>query len=128
VRDALGSSQTITIETTPPGVLCNVDREAEQIGTITATPGTVKVGRSRKDLKIACDAPGFASAEDTGSPTFNNSTMGNVILGGVIAGQSGERSLTRCTPRPALRGEVGEGSSPGERCRIRHNPHPRPPA
>jgi hypothetical protein len=79
-----GSSQTITIDTTPPGVLCNVDREGEHIGTITATPGTVKVERSKKDLKIVCEAPGYASAEDTESPTFNSSTMGNVLLGGVI--------------------------------------------
>jgi hypothetical protein len=79
-----GTSQTITIDTTPPGALCNVDREGEHIGTITAAPGTVKVERSKKDLKIVCEAPGYASAEDIESPTFNSSTMGNVILGGVI--------------------------------------------
>jgi hypothetical protein len=79
-----GSSQTITIGTTPPGALCTVDQDGHRLGTITTTPGTVKVERSKEDLKIVCEAPGYASAEDTESPTFNSSTMANVILGGVI--------------------------------------------
>jgi len=79
-----GSSQTVTVSTTPPGATCTVDRVGARIGVVAQTPGSVRLDKSKNDLSVTCSKPGFQTATVTKAPSFGGATFGNIIAGGVI--------------------------------------------
>ena len=79
-----GSSQTVTVSTTPPGATCTVDRMGARIGAVAQTPGSVRLDKSKNDLSVTCGKPGFQTATVTKEPSFGGATFGNIIAGGVI--------------------------------------------
>ncbi len=79
-----GSSQTVTVSTTPPGATCTVDRVGARIGAVAQTPGSVRLDKSKNDLSVTCSKPGFQTATVTKAPSFGGATFGNIIAGGVI--------------------------------------------
>jgi hypothetical protein len=57
-----GTSQEITVVTNPPGASCEFDRQAPtvtQVGTILSTPGTANIRKSKYDVMVRCNKPGF---------------------------------------------------------------------
>ena len=79
-----GSSQTVTVSTTPPGATCTVDRMGARIGAVAQTPGSVRLDKSKNDLSVTCSKPGFQTATVTKAPSFGGATFGNIIAGGVV--------------------------------------------
>ena len=79
-----GSSQTVTVSTTPPAATCTVDRVGARIGAVAQTPGSVRLDKSKNDLSVTCSKPGFQTATVTKPPSFSGATFGNIIAGGVI--------------------------------------------
>jgi hypothetical protein len=79
-----GSSQTVTVSTTPPGATCTVDRVGARIGAVAQTPGSVRLDKSKNDLSVTCSKPGFQTATVSKAPSFGGATFGNIIAGGVI--------------------------------------------
>lgn len=61
-----------------------VSREGAQLGSIAATPGSLRVEKSKKDLTVTCQKPGYQSVTISQSPRFVGTTFGNIILGGGI--------------------------------------------
>lgn len=62
----LGTKQTVAITTSgADGATCTILNEArETIGTVT-TPGSIELGKSRKDLTVSCEKPGYEPASRT---------------------------------------------------------------
>jgi hypothetical protein len=83
-----GGSQTVTVSTTPPGATCTVDRMGARIGAIPQTPGSLRLDKSKNDLSVTCNKPGFQTAAVTHSSSFGAMTAGNV-LGGLVIGPIG---------------------------------------
>ncbi len=79
-----GTSQTVTMSTTPPGASCTLDRMGTRIGAISATPGSIRLDKSKNDLSVTCSKEGFQSATVAHAPSFGAATFGNIIAGGVI--------------------------------------------
>ena len=79
-----GSSQTVTVSTTPPAATCTVDRVGARIGAVAQTPGSVRLDKSKNDLSVTCSKPGFQTATVTKAPSFSGATFGNLIAGGVV--------------------------------------------
>ncbi len=79
-----GSSQTVTVSTTPPGATCTVDRVGARIGAVAQTPGSMRLDKSKNDLSVTCSKPGFQTATVTKAPSFGGATFGNLIAGGVV--------------------------------------------
>lgn len=79
-----GTSQTVTVSTTPAGASCTLDRIGERIGAISPTPGSVRVEKSKNDLTVTCSKEGFQTATVGHSSNFNGATFGNILVGGVI--------------------------------------------
>ena len=79
-----GSSQTVTVTTTPPAATCTLDRMGTRLGAIAQTPGSVRLDKSKNDLTVACSKPGYQTATVTHSPSFGGATFGNILAGGVI--------------------------------------------
>jgi hypothetical protein len=58
-----GTSQEITITTNPPGASCVFDRQGKEVGAIGNTPGTANIRKSKYDITIRCEKPGYQTAE-----------------------------------------------------------------
>jgi hypothetical protein len=79
-----GTSQEITINTNPTGAACTLMREGQPIGSVNPTPGTVLIKKTKYDLNIVCDRPGFDQATFLNHSGAAGATFGNIILGGGI--------------------------------------------
>ena len=79
-----GSSQMVTITTTPPSAACTLDRIGTRLGVIPQTPGSLRIDKSKNDLSVTCSKEGFATASVTKSPRFSGATFGNLLVGGAV--------------------------------------------
>ena len=79
-----GSRQNVTVSTNPPGASCTLDRVGARVGAIPATPGSVRVDRSKNDVSVTCAKDGYPTATVAHPPSFGAATFGNIIAGGVI--------------------------------------------
>jgi hypothetical protein len=79
-----GTSDTVTLSTNPAGATCTVDRNGERIGAVPATPGSLRLGKSRHDLNVTCTKDGYQAATTTASSRFTGATFGNVLVGGLV--------------------------------------------
>lgn len=79
-----GSSQNVTVSTNPPGASCTLDRVGARVGAIPATPGSVRLDKSKNDLAVTCSKDGYQTATVAHPPSFSGATFGNIIAGGVI--------------------------------------------
>jgi len=79
-----GSSQTITVETEPPGASCKMTRDKETIGVVNPTPGSVTIGKDKDEIDINCELSGYHTTTKNLDSSFQGMTLGNVILGGII--------------------------------------------
>ena len=78
-----GTSQEITITSSPPGADCVVSRQGMMLQQVT-TPASPTVQRNRHDLSVACSKSGYVTATQ-----FNNSGVepwlfGNIFIGGLV--------------------------------------------
>lgn len=53
------SEQVVTVRSEPPGASCQVSRENLNLGTVPATPGSVRVTKAVAPLIVACSAGGY---------------------------------------------------------------------
>jgi hypothetical protein len=79
-----GTSQEVAINTAPIGAACDVTRQGSHVGSVLATPGSLHVDKSSKDLNVSCTKEGYAPAQVTQTPTMSAATLGNVLIGGII--------------------------------------------
>lgn len=80
-----GTSQAITVNTTPAGATCRLDREGVQLGTVDTTPGNVVVKpKTSKNILVTCEKPGFQTASYLDKSDTAAATFGNILAGGVI--------------------------------------------
>ena len=78
-----GQSQSIAI-TTPPttGAMCLL--HSTQGNWNVTSPGTVTVQRSKENVEIRCNKPGWQEGYASIPSNFEGWTVGNIILGGVV--------------------------------------------
>jgi hypothetical protein len=74
-----GTSQEITVITNPPGATCVLEREGLPISTVNA-PGTILVRKSKYDIMVKCNKPGFQEAQ-----FLNHSGTSAYIAGNIAA-------------------------------------------
>jgi hypothetical protein len=78
-----GTTQNITVTTTPPGALCTLTRDGQAIATISQTPGTVTVDRSTSNILVTCHKGGFGDANYTDQADLAAATLSNIMTAGV---------------------------------------------
>jgi hypothetical protein len=74
-----GSSQTISVMSTPAGATCVFYRQGESIGTVQ-TPGNLVVARRKYDITIKCDKAGYDQAT-----YLNHSGLSSMVAGNIAA-------------------------------------------
>jgi hypothetical protein len=79
-----GSSQTLTLDTQPPGAACLFKRDGATIGAVNPTPGSVSVTKAYKDIDVRCSKEGYADAIGRVGSNFQAMTFGNVLFGGLV--------------------------------------------
>src|ERR1700761_8834003 len=79
-----GTSQNITITSTPPGGHCDLTRKGEHVATLDKTPGVVKVDKTKNDILLTCNLVGYQEASANLESGYGAGTFGNIILGGGI--------------------------------------------
>lgn len=79
-----GTSQTISVNTTPPGADCKIHRNGAVIAQASPTPAGVTIQKTKHNLNVICEKPGYQKTEYAVKSDVAGATVGNIILGGGI--------------------------------------------
>lgn len=79
-----GTTQTLTINTTPAGANCELEREGIVIGRVAPTPGSVLVQKTKHNIAVTCSKSGYQTAKFINKSGSEGATWGNIVLGGGI--------------------------------------------
>jgi hypothetical protein len=79
-----GRSQTILVNTNPAGANCTFVRNNEPAGSVAATPNSILLEKTKYDLIIKCDKPGYDEATYFNKSGIDNWVFGNILIGGLI--------------------------------------------
>ena len=79
-----GDNQTVTIISDPASATCTLTRGGTAVGVVNPTPGSVVLEKSKDDVSVACKKEGHYDGAAALSSSFQNMTLGNILLGGLI--------------------------------------------
>ena len=122
-----GTHDTVALDTVPAGANCTVDRNGDRngdrVGEVAATPGTVRVSKSRHDLHVTSAREGYQTAQTVANPRFNGATFLNILVGGVpgmVVDAASGANMTYppeirlgLAPNPTPPAPVAEAPAPG---------------
>ena len=77
-----GTTQQISISTTPPDARCKLMRLGASIGEISSTPGVVTIRKTKHDITIVCSKPGYIDATYMNHAGAADTSLTD-ILGGI---------------------------------------------
>jgi len=78
-----GTTQQISVNTTPAGARCTFWKNGGLIADIPSTPGAVTIRKSKDDLFIVCDKPGYVSATFVNRSGLAMATFANILTAGL---------------------------------------------
>lgn len=79
-----GRHQDIAINTNPAGANCVIKRQNDNIAQVNNTPATVNIEKTKYDILIVCDKPGYQEGTYLNHSGADIATVGNIVLGGGI--------------------------------------------
>lgn len=79
-----GSSQELTINTTPAKADCELTRMGTPLGHVNPTPGTMLVKKTKYDIVINCTKSGYEPTKYFLKSGSQDATWGNIVAGGGI--------------------------------------------
>src|SRR5205823_4893037 len=77
-----GTTRQITINTNPPAADCTLKRQEEIIGRVDPTSGSVVVKKTKRDIVITCNKPGYQEATYLNHSGAAGASFGNIVAGG----------------------------------------------
>ena len=78
-----GTTQQISVTTTPAGARCTFWRNGTLISDIAATPGSVTIRKTKDDLTIVCDKRGYGTATYVNHSGLAMATFANILTAGL---------------------------------------------
>lgn len=99
-----GTSQTIAVNTNPPGANCVLRREGGVIATANPTPQIVEVSKSKEDIEVSCQKEGYEDGLTGIASEGDLTTAGNILAGGLVgvAIDAGTGALNEYPPSVSL--------------------------
>lgn len=79
-----GTSQTVTVNTAPPGAMCTLSRDSNTIAVVNPTPGSIMVEKDKDAISVICKKEGYQDNAGTLASEFQGMTLGNIVFGGLI--------------------------------------------
>lgn len=79
-----GTSQTISIDSSPTGARCEFEREGQIVGVVDPTPGSIFLKKTKNNINLTCEKAGYEEARAFIKSEVEGATFGNIILGGGI--------------------------------------------
>lgn len=79
-----GHTQQILVNTSPADASCAFVRNNEPIGVVTPTPNSIVIEKTKHDIIIKCDKPGYEQATFFNKSDVDGWVFGNIVLGGLI--------------------------------------------
>ncbi len=79
-----GTDQQVSISSNPTGARCELTRDGQTIAVADPTPEIVTIGKSRKDIQVACTKAGYQETTGLLSSDIAGMTFGNILAGGII--------------------------------------------
>lgn len=112
-----GSTDTVTVDTRPPGAVCTITQNGQTVAVINPTPGSMVVPKSKNDLAVDCEKDGFNRSAGLLASEFEAMTFGNIIFGGVVgvAVDAASGALNEYPPIITLTLQPEEFRNPEER-------------
>jgi hypothetical protein len=78
-----GTTQRISVNTNPTGARCTFWRNGGLIGDVAATPGSLIVDKSRQELVIVCDKPGYTPSTYVNRSGLAGMAWANILTAGL---------------------------------------------
>lgn len=79
-----GTSQEVVVNTNPSEADCTLERQGISIARINPTPGAATIKKTKYDITILCNKPGYQEATFFNKSGSEGATFGNIVLGGGI--------------------------------------------
>jgi hypothetical protein len=79
-----GTTQSILVDTKPPGAICRFSRDSKEIGVVNPTPGMFVIDKSVIPMSAICTKDGYLPTTGAIQSHYQPVTLGNVLLGGVV--------------------------------------------
>ena len=79
-----GRSQEVTVNTTPAGAACSLERNGTPLGVIASTPGTIYLEKTKDDLLIKCNKAGYGDATLLNKSGHPENNWAYILVGGPI--------------------------------------------
>jgi len=112
-----GSSQSVVVNTDPPGAICSLTRKGKEIAVVNPTPGTITVDKSKDAVAVSCNRAGYLESAGTINSQFQAMTFGNILFGGLVgvAIDAGSGAMNEYEPNITLTLIPAEFSSDAKR-------------
>lgn len=78
-----GTTQQISVTTTPAGARCTFWRNGTLISDIASTPGSTTIRKTKDDLTIVCDKRGYGTATYVNHSGLAMATFANILTAGL---------------------------------------------
>ncbi len=72
------------VNTNPPECTCSLVRNNLPLGTVSPTPGTIYIEKTKHDIVITCKKDGYEDATYINKSGSAGATFGNIVAGGLI--------------------------------------------
>lgn len=79
-----GTTQSVTVNTDPPGATCTLERDGSQIAIAAPTPQALIIEKSKNDISVICEKPGHQKSASSLSSDLHGMTMANALMGLVL--------------------------------------------
>jgi hypothetical protein len=79
-----GTEHTMLIQTEPVGAACTLQRNDSNIGAVNPTPASVRISKSRHDIRVQCERANYQATSRLVTASFQAMTAGNLLVGGVV--------------------------------------------
>ncbi len=79
-----GTSQTVTVDTDPPGAACTLSRGGQEIAVVDPTPSPISIKKEKAAITLSCKKDGYLDSTGVIESKFQAMTVGNILFGGVI--------------------------------------------